>query len=176
MEKVLFASDNFTVTPFLAAAAFNLIADGGASADVALAEEIKEKEKLKDALVNDAFENSVVEAKKLGESLDGISMSLFEGDAHNIWMQESMPLKALIQEIASAKSIDATRKLFKPFSMHMINIAIAFDPMEKSLFIQHCPMADDFNGADWLSTEDNIMNPYYGASMLTCGEVKDTIH
>ena len=131
--------------------------------------------RLKDALVNDEFENSVVEAKKLKETLDGISMSLFEGDAHNLWMHESMPLKALIEEIARAKTIDATRKLFKPFSMHMINIAKAFDPMEKPLFIQHCPMADDFKGADWLSKEDNIMNPYYGASMLTCGEVTDTI-
>lgn len=131
--------------------------------------------RLKDALVNDEFENSVGEAKKLKETLDGISMSLFEGDVHNLWVQESMPLKPLIEEIASAKDIDATRKLFKPFSMHMINIAKAFDPMEKSLFIQHCPMADDFKGADWLSTEDNIMNPYYGESMLTCGEVTDTI-
>ena len=131
--------------------------------------------RLKDALVNDEFENSVVEAKKLKETLDGISMSLFEGDAHNLWMHESMPLKALIEEIARAKTIDATRKPFKPFSMHMINIAKAFDPMEKPLFIQHCPMADDFKGANWLSKEGNIMNPYYGASMLTCGEVTDTI-
>lgn len=86
-----------------------------------------------------------------------------------------MPLTPLITEIASANDIDAVRKPFKPFSMHLINLAKAFDPLEKPLFIQHCPMADDFTGADWLSNEDNIMNPYYGASMLTCGEVTDTI-
>jgi Cu(I)/Ag(I) efflux system membrane fusion protein len=36
-------------------------------------------------------------------------------------------------------------------------------------------MADDNKGADWLSTEESIKNPYYGQSMLTCGEVTDTI-
>lgn len=132
--------------------------------------------KLKDALVNDKFEKSVVEAKKLKKALDGISMSLFDGDAHHIWMQQGVPLSSLIEQIVIAENIAKVRKQFKPISMHLINIAKAFDPMEKPLFIQHCPMADDFKGADWLSTEDNIMNPYYGASMLTCGEVTDTIH
>jgi Cu(I)/Ag(I) efflux system membrane fusion protein len=36
-------------------------------------------------------------------------------------------------------------------------------------------MADNSKGADWLSTDENIKNPYYGASMLTCGEVIEEI-
>jgi len=103
---------------------------------------------LKDALVNDQFDQAISEAELLKKELDGISMSLFEGDTHNMWMQEGMPLKALIKEIAGANDIAAARKPFKPFSMHLINIAKTTDPMEKPLFIQHCPMADDFNGAD----------------------------
>jgi Cu(I)/Ag(I) efflux system membrane fusion protein len=36
-------------------------------------------------------------------------------------------------------------------------------------------MADNNKGANWLSTEEEIRNPYFGEAMLTCGEVKSTI-
>jgi len=130
---------------------------------------------LKDALVNDDYESSMRYAKQVSKDVDGISMNLFTGDAYQIWMEEGAPLLDLIKQVANAEDIEKARKPFKPFSAHLINLALAFQPVDKPLYVQHCPMADDFKGADWLSTEDNVMNPYYGASMLTCGEVKDTI-
>ena len=57
----------------------------------------------------------------------------------------------------------------------MINLARDFKPMDSPLYIQHCPMADQEKGADWLSREKEIRNPYFGKSMLTCGEVTDTL-
>ena len=33
-------------------------------------------------------------------------------------------------------------------------------------------MADNDKGADWLSKEEPIINPYFGESMLSCGEVE----
>ncbi len=36
-------------------------------------------------------------------------------------------------------------------------------------------MADNNNGAYWLSKEEQILNPYFGDAMLKCGEVKQTI-
>jgi Protein of unknown function (DUF3347). len=30
--------------------------------------------------------------------------------------------------------------------------------------------------ANWLSSEKEIKNPYYGSTMLTCGSVVDTIN
>ncbi len=130
---------------------------------------------LKDAFVDDDFETSINEAQKLEKVLGGISMSLFEGDAREVWMEQGMPLEDLVDQIVNAEDITSARKPFKPFSEHMIRLVRVFHPIEKSIYVQHCPMADDFKGADWLSLEDNIMNPYYGASMLTCGEVTDTI-
>jgi Cu(I)/Ag(I) efflux system membrane fusion protein len=32
-------------------------------------------------------------------------------------------------------------------------------------------MADSNKGADWLSLEKEISNPYFGKSMINCGEV-----
>ena len=36
-------------------------------------------------------------------------------------------------------------------------------------------MANDNNGADWISKEKEIKNPYYGDEMLTCGSILETI-
>lgn len=130
---------------------------------------------LKTALVNDDFELAKSEGTKFLQQLKRIKMSMFEGDVHNVWMQHSMPAEKAITELVKATDIASARIPFKPLSEHMIQLAKRFDPFEKPLFIQHCPMADDFKGADWLSTEENIMNPYFGESMLTCGNVKDKI-
>ena len=51
------------------------------------------------------------------------------------------------------------------------------------LYLQNCPMAfDGDKGANWLSAEAAILNPYLGkndptykAGMLRCGEVKDSV-
>jgi Cu(I)/Ag(I) efflux system membrane fusion protein len=40
--------------------------------------------------------------------------------------------------------------------------------------LAHCPMAFDNKGADWLQRGRQINNPYFGASMLRCGEVRES--
>ena len=44
-----------------------------------------------------------------------------------------------------------------------------------TLYVQHCPMAFDGAGADWLSERAAIRNPYFGEAMLTCGYSTDTL-
>jgi len=45
----------------------------------------------------------------------------------------------------------------------------------ETLFLQYCPMAFGNQGGTWLSAEPNVMNPFYGDEMLTCGVVRDTL-
>lgn len=40
-----------------------------------------------------------------------------------------------------------------------------------NVYAVHCPMAFDYEGADWLSPNPTVLNPYFGAEMLTCGTV-----
>jgi hypothetical protein len=44
-----------------------------------------------------------------------------------------------------------------------------------ALYLEYCPMANNNEGAFWLSNEKQIKNPYFGDMMLTCGSVKETI-
>jgi Cu(I)/Ag(I) efflux system membrane fusion protein len=57
----------------------------------------------------------------------------------------------------------------------MIAIAESFAPLSTAIYIQNCPMADSNKGADWLSLDKEIQNPYFGESMLSCGENTKTI-
>lgn len=131
--------------------------------------------KLKEALVNDDYDKSIQEAKVFEKELGEINMSTFKGEAHNVWMKHSSEAKKAVHTLTKSNDIDYVRKHFVTLSEQMVMIAKTFEPSEKTLFIQHCPMADEDNGADWISTEQEIKNPYFGESMLKCGEVKTTI-
>jgi Cu(I)/Ag(I) efflux system membrane fusion protein len=40
------------------------------------------------------------------------------------------------------------------------------------IFELYCSMAFNNRGAIWLQQDEDIRNPYFGAQMLKCGEVK----
>ena len=46
---------------------------------------------------------------------------------------------------------------------------------EKPLYKVYCSMYNDNKGAYWLSDSKEIKNPYYGANMLTCGEIQEEL-
>lgn len=46
---------------------------------------------------------------------------------------------------------------------------------ETTIYYQFCPMANDGKGANWLSKENVIKNPYYGSEMLHCGKTVEII-
>jgi hypothetical protein len=73
--------------------------------------------------------------------------------------------------ISEARNISAQRETFMNLSDNMIALTKEFKLSENPIYIQYCPMAD----GSWLSDESKIINPYYGKSMLSCGNVKSTI-
>lgn len=130
---------------------------------------------LKEALVKDNFGNSKKYASTLLKKLNKINMSIFKGSAHDAWMQQSSALKKVLIAIEKEETIEGVRKHFIPLSNQFIQLAKTFNPLNSKLYILHCPMANNNTGADWISMSDEILNPYYGASMLTCGNVKEEI-
>lgn len=76
-----------------------------------------------------------------------------------------------------AKDIAAYRKAFSPFSDHMaVLMSEAKYRGGKAILEYECPMANDNKGGKWLQAEIGVANPYYGASMLTCGSLKKRVH
>lgn len=86
-------------------------------------------------------------------------------------------LPELLHDLLAAETLDAFRKPnFETLSNALI-LAAQADPaaFESDLFIMHCPMVYGDRGADWLQADDKLLNPYFGAAMLKCGEVKAII-
>ena len=130
---------------------------------------------MKDALTADDFSKAKKSAVTLQTALSKIEMSLFTGKAHTIWMKHSKKIQEALNHTQHYNTIEEVRKAFQTISEGMIAITNSFKPNDKAIYVEHCPMADGNKGADWLSMEKEIKNPYFGKKMLKCGEVKATI-
>ncbi|MCI5057582.1 MAG: efflux RND transporter periplasmic adaptor subunit, partial [Flavobacteriales bacterium] len=130
---------------------------------------------LKDALVETDSEAAKEATNQVLSALSKTDMSLIKDDAHNYWMEQHKAIKAHGEKIATSDDIEEQRKQFDFLSQALIKSAKVFGIGETTLYVQHCPMANDNEGADWLSSKEEIRNPYFGDKMLTCGLVKTTI-
>lgn len=79
-------------------------------------------------------------------------------------------------EISVAQDdIDAQRESFERLSEALYDLYTGANPTGATIYRQYCPMAFGNRGAYWLSSEEEIFNPYFGDKMLHCGVVKETI-
>ena len=130
---------------------------------------------VKDALVKDDSKEVTDNAKKLLNRLNLIDMTLLKDNtAHSNWMKLEKELKSSTKSISETSDIKNQRNHFKHLSSHLSSAIELFGVNEK-VYNQFCPMADNNKGAYWLSKEENVINPYFGDAMLTCGEVKQVI-
>ncbi|MBD3660738.1 MAG: DUF3347 domain-containing protein, partial [Arenibacter algicola] len=74
----------------------------------------------------------------------------------------------------ATKDVGEQRVYFKSLSKNMFEV-IKDSKSETPVYYQFCPMADGGKGANWLSLEEDIRNPYYGSQMLSCGKTIETI-
>ncbi|WP_247653599.1 efflux RND transporter periplasmic adaptor subunit [Flavobacterium sp. CS20] len=111
---------------------------------------------LKNSLVNDNFEASKQAYHNLLSKLSNYSDTTFKN----------------LNEI---KNIEDLRDSFIKISDEIITLVNTSNPLENKIYVQHCPMANQSQGASWLSFSKEIKNPYYGASMLKCGSVIDSM-
>lgn len=129
---------------------------------------------LKDALVNTDAAKTSAAAKKLSEAIAAVDMSKLSEKDHITWRKVLNPLKTATASITTEKSIAKQRILFMGLSENMYTLIKATKPAG-TVYYQHCPMANNGKGANWLSKEAAIKNPYYGSMMLNCGSVAETI-
>lgn len=129
---------------------------------------------LKDALVKTDGNSASVKATALLKAINNVKMDKLEMEVHMVWMKVLNDLKEHSEHIADTKDIKHQRDHFMDLSKKMYDL-IKVSKQETPTYYQHCPMANDGKGADWLSKENAIKNPYYGSQMLTCGKTVETI-
>ncbi|MBK7427055.1 MAG: DUF3347 domain-containing protein [Saprospiraceae bacterium] len=129
---------------------------------------------LKNALVKSDATLTSTTADRLHTSIKTVEMNKLSKEEHVVWMKIMDDLALEAQNISESKDIAKQRDQFMTLSESMYSLMKA-SKQESPVYYQHCPMANDGKGANWLSKESAIKNPYYGASMLTCGKTVETI-
>ncbi len=129
---------------------------------------------VKNALVATNKTKAAAHAKELVTAINKVEMNQLSEEVHMVWMKTMKDLQADAQNISSAKSIEKQRDHFQRLSTNMYKLIKVSDP-ESPVYYQHCPMANDGKGANWLSKENAVKNPYYGSQMMTCGKTVETI-
>lgn len=80
---------------------------------------------------------------------------------------------AALESLDEAAGFEGLRSAFRALSIELLSLeSLVGNPLGADLRLVHCPMAFDFEGADWIQAGDVVNNPYFGAEMLRCGSVK----
>ena len=129
---------------------------------------------VKDALVSTDGAKASAISKTLLSNIEAVKMDQLEMDVHMVWMKVFTNLKKDAKHMADTKDIVHQRERFINLSKNMYEL-IKVSKSENPIYYQFCPMANKGKGANWLSKEDAVKNPYYGSMMMTCGKTVETI-
>lgn len=129
---------------------------------------------IKDALVKSDGNTASAKAKDLSNAISSVKMETLTTEEHTVWMKVMKDLAFDAEHIAETKDVAHQRDHFMSLSKNMYEL-IKVSKQETPVYYQHCPMANKGKGANWLSKENAIKNPYYGSQMLTCGSTVETI-
>ena len=110
---------------------------------------------IKDALISDDSKAAQSAAKKMNKMDNDIA--------------------TLANAIASSNDLMEQRKNFSKMSAALYEKAKNKN-LENTLYWNYCPMAIGGDGANWLSMNEKIRNPYMGQKMPGCGSVKETLN
>ncbi len=101
---------------------------------------------------------------------------------HEIPKNPSSKLKTIHEQlhpaanaIAEAQDLKQARGMhFESLTKGMIQLIEQFGTGEnQNVYLMHCPMALDNEGADWLQKDPELRNPYFGSMMLRCGSTQN---
>lgn len=114
--------------------------------------------------------------KRTLEAFERVDAGVLSEEQLAEWKKLADALKAALVKGSAAPDIDQSRQAFHQLSQAVTKAIERFgfagtDPV----YVLYCPMAFDNTGARWLQDSKDVLNPYFGEMMLTCGSVEDMI-
>jgi Cu(I)/Ag(I) efflux system membrane fusion protein len=133
-------------------------------------------EEVRRALAADDLAGAKAAAGRLVAATRGVDLSLFtERASKAVWVAIAARVRTEGEALTAADSIAAARRAFAGVSRQVVTLerrlGHASEGAHHELF---CAMAFDGEGGSWLQRVEEVSNPYYGASMLRCGEVRES--
>jgi len=129
---------------------------------------------LKDALVKSDGKLASTVAKDLLININAVKMDKLSQEEHTVWMKVLSSLKSNTDKVSATTNVEKQRIIFMDLSANFYEL-LKVSKQETPVYYQNCPMYNDGKGANWLSKENTVKNPYYGSQMLTCGKTIETM-
>lgn len=129
---------------------------------------------VKDALITSNGNSTASASKELVTAINNVKMDKLDMDVHMVWMKVVNTIQKDAENIANPKDVKIQRDHFTSLSKEIYTL-IKISKYENPVYYQFCPMFNDGKGANWLSKENAVKNPYYGSMMLNCGKTVETI-
>jgi len=122
---------------------------------------------------------SLDDAEAAADALQNFHVLLYEldvaglpDDVRDAWSAIDRDLHGIIHELSAPLTIESLRDVLEPLTEYMaLTVSHFIGDRTGTVYRAHCPMVDDFRGADWLQRERQIANPYFGSQMFRCGEI-----
>lgn len=130
------------------------------------------------ALAGDDLDAATAAAKDAGPALAAIEPEALPEQLRAQWTgTDAVALESAVEQLSTSTNMEAYRAAFEPFSEALTAVLRTYGmPEGQNAYVVHCPMAFEFEGADWLqANSDEVLNPYFGSEMLNCGEVTGRI-
>jgi hypothetical protein len=130
---------------------------------------------LKNALASDNSSDAAKAGNELQKAIESTDAAAFSADQQKVFNDVKEDAVEHATHIASnSGNITHQREHFETLSKDVYDMVKVFRSGQ-TLYQTYCPMYNNNKGATWLSETKEIKNPYFGAKMLTCGEVKEEI-
>lgn len=127
---------------------------------------------LQTALAGDDLDAARGAAARL-EQVRAIDPALVPEGASERWRELAVKLWGAAHAAQRSGTIDSARSAFYTASAALLEAVRLFGPPRGTLHEAFCPMAREGEGASWLQAGEEVQNPYFGASMLRCGELRE---
>lgn len=141
---------------------------------------------LKDAFVISDSGSAKAAAQKIVALADSSMLAELKTDASGIYQSAILQMndvKVNAESLEQQVKLTEMKQDFRMISESLYPLLKTIHYDGNTLYWQNCPMAfGEDKGANWISNTEEVINPYLGkkhpeykATMLHCGEVKDSI-
>jgi Cu(I)/Ag(I) efflux system membrane fusion protein len=119
-------------------------------------------------------------AQKIVKDADALPLAELKGDATINDVAKSLVtgIKSEVEGLRGEKDMKGKRKSLNMLTSQLYDLVRTVKYDREIVYHQHCPMAftdGDENGY-WLSRSADVKNPYLPKTMLTCGDVADSLN
>lgn len=133
---------------------------------------IKDYLMLKNSLAKDDSKAAASAGKMLFETMKKTDINQLDAKKRSVYKEIAESMEENAEHIvAGTGSIDHQREHFDMLSKDVNDLIETFGS-EQKLYKDFCPMYNDNKGAIWISEKKEIVNPYQGSKMLTCGSLQ----